>query len=107
MKLTEAQIDTCFEGKTQQSKCLIEIYKLVFPDWDNIIEVKGWPTCGVALWKYICTKFVEFDKVHHPRVINGDMWLNNGFSSSESVKDWEVSIKDVVVVLNDKKVMVS
>ena len=107
MKLTEAQIDTCFEGKTQQSKCLIEIYKLVFPDWDRIIEVKDWPVCGEAMWKYICTKFMEFDKLHHPGAVKGGMWLNNGFSSSKDVKDWEVNISEVVVVLNDEKVMVN
>jgi hypothetical protein len=43
--------------------------------------------------------FMDFDQVHHPQVMAGGCWMNNGFSTIERAKlrDWDVSLEGVAV----------
>ena len=77
---------------SEQSDALIAIYKMVFPEWDQIASLDGWPKCNKTTWKAICSLFMEFDRAHHVDVMPGGLWMNNGFSSRDSdhLKDWEV-----------------
>lgn len=81
MKLTKEQIDKVFEEKTDQGEALLAIYGLVFPDWERIKKVNGWPKCSDETWKYICRKFMELDRKYHSSMPGG-LWMNQGFSSS-------------------------
>lgn len=94
MILTKEQIDKCFEDVEHQADYIANIYKLVYPDWDNIKFIDGWPTAGKELHEYIFKKAISFDKEHHPNVINGGAWLNSGFSSLEAERlglgPWEL-----------------
>jgi len=83
-----------FEEADSQSSALIEIYRLIFPDWDDIEDLDGFPEVGQEMWKYICNLFIQFDKLKHPGVFNGGMWLNNGFSSSDRLGPWEINLKE-------------
>jgi hypothetical protein len=83
-------IDEIFETVQSQEETLVKIYKLYFPDWDAIKSIHGWPTCSREMWGYICRKFQALDRKYHPKVIPGGAWMNNGFSSSENLKGWEV-----------------
>lgn len=38
---------------------MIAIYKLVFPNWDVIQKIEGWPQVNANTWKYICRKFID------------------------------------------------
>ena len=77
---------------TGQSDALIAIYRIVFPQWDQIESLDGWPKCNKTTWQAICSLFMEFDRAHHADVMPGGLWMNNGFSSRDSdhLKDWEV-----------------
>ena len=35
-------------------------------------------------------KAIEFDKLHHPEVMNGGLWMNSGFSIDRGLGDWEL-----------------
>ena len=72
-----------FEIVDSQNSALVGVYKLVFPDWENIKQIEGFPEVGREMWKYICQLFIEFDRQHHPNVFHGGIWLNNGFSSND------------------------
>lgn len=98
-RLSEGAIQACFENQTQQGDVLIAIYRLVFPDWDDIEQIEGWPTVNDKTWKAIARMFMDFDKVHHPTVLAGGAWMNNGFSTVHGAKlrDWEVSLQGVTV----------
>jgi hypothetical protein len=85
------EIDAIFEKHTDQANALIDIYRLILPDWDNIESVSRFPTAGKKLSLYITKQFITFDQKHHPSVMNGDMWINNGWSMSESIAPWDVS----------------
>ena len=100
IQLSKKQIDDCFEGKTHQSEVMLDIYKLVFPDWDKIAKLEGWPKIGTVGGKYIAQKFMDFDREHHRGVLRGGLWLNNGFSTfeNEGLGDFEVSIDKVHIM---------
>ena len=87
---TRLAIDDIFETAAVPGGSLVKIYKLYFPDWDSIKFIHGWPTCSREMWGYICRKFQALDRQYHPKVIPGGAWMNNGFSSSEQLKGWEV-----------------
>jgi len=97
MKLNPETVDGIFEKAEHQAEALIAIYRLVFPDWDDIKAVDGFPVIGQEGWLYICDHFIELDKARHPGVWKGGLWLNKGFSSSNEVSGWEVSLDSVKI----------
>jgi len=102
MKLSKDQIDSLFESCTHQEDVLMGLYKMVFPNWDAVKSIQGFPKVSRKTSFYISGKFIEFDKEHHPDVLNGGLWLNSGFSmlDSEDIEDWVVETDEVEVVLN-------
>ncbi|MBF0231264.1 MAG: hypothetical protein HQK63_17000 [Desulfamplus sp.] len=92
----QAKIDKIFEEATYQNECLVNIYKIIFPNWSRIDKIHGYPVVGCKLWLYICKKFIEFNAKHHPECTNG-IWLNNGFSSSRTLKNWEIDMSQCSV----------
>ncbi len=93
-------IKAIFEQHENQSDALVDIYKLVFPDWEAIEKINGFPEAGDRLWKFICSQFIEFDGKHHPKVFKGGLWFNTGFSSNGNLKPWEISFKNCQVIMN-------
>ena len=96
-------LEKVFHEDTSQSEILITLYRIVFPEFDQIEKCEGWPVCNKTTWKRICNMFQEFDnRVTNPRlrqagkleVMPGVLWLNNGFSCNhalaETLQDWEV-----------------
>ena len=92
-------IEAIFERYENQSDVLVDIYKLVFPDWDRIEKVHGFPEAGNDLWKFVCRKFIAFDEKHHPNVFKGGIWMNTGFSSNGYLKPWELSFENCTVTM--------
>ncbi len=91
-------ITAIFEKHQTQGEVLTDLYRtLIFPDWDRIKTVKGYPECGVEMWKYICRLFMEFDKKFHLNVMPGGLWMNTGFSSNRDLDDWEISFNNCSV----------
>lgn len=89
--LDSNKIDEIFQENDHQIDVTIALYKLVYPNWNDITLVDGYPTINEFTSKYIMGKFIEFDKKYHPDVMNGGCWMNKGFSAlyGESLKDWE------------------
>ena len=54
---------------------------MVFPNWDDIEKVDGFPKISSKTNEYLFRKFRTFDREHHPKVMASGLWLNNGFSS--------------------------
>lgn len=78
------------EKKPHQAVPFFRIWRMVFPDWDRIDHIDGWPSINEKAWKYISGCFVRFDKAYHPDVVAGGLWMNNGFSSNDDLEDWYV-----------------
>ena len=88
--LLKNYIKEIFKRAETQSEALIEIYKLVIPDWDNTRKLRNYPESGNELWKFICRQFMDFDRNHHPNCFAGGIWLNNGYSSNAELDPWEL-----------------
>ena len=104
MRLSQKAIDAVFETasaeeKPHQARVLEALYKLVIPQWDAAERIEGYPVCGKVAWKYICKRFMDFDREHHPGVFAGGAWMNVGFSSDDGLGDWEVSTREIKVRL--------
>jgi hypothetical protein len=95
----QEKIDRIFEEAGHQNECIVNIYKIVLPHWDNIYRLIGYPTVGCGMWRYVCRKFIDFDAKHHPECVCG-IWINSGFSSSADLGDWEIDMSKCKVTYN-------
>jgi hypothetical protein len=100
MNLSKERIDGLFETAKVQSNWLLDMYSIVIPDWDDVETLDGYPKVSENTWLYICDKAVAFDKVVHPSIMPGGLWLNNGFSRGDDLPDWEVSITGLDIIYN-------
>lgn len=94
----QIHLQKIFEEANHQTSILVKLYKLLFPDWENIQRIEGYPEVGQGLWDYICNLFIEFDRVNHPECFNGGLWLNNGFASNDRLDPWAISLENCRVV---------
>lgn len=99
-KSLREQIEAIFKQHDHQTDILIDIYKMILPDWDQIQSIDGHPEAGRELWKFICNLFIGFDEKHHPKVFKGGIWLNTGFSSNSKLNPWEISFKNCKVTMS-------
>lgn len=93
-------IESLFEKYEQQEDVLIDLYRLVLPDWDRIEKITYSPKIGKRFWRWICQLFIDFDSKYHPDVFKGGIWFNQGFSSDGNLSDWEISFKDCNVTFS-------
>lgn len=94
MEALKESIKAIFEASQHQQEALVGIYKLYVNDWERIRRIHGWPKCGRKMWLWTCEEFVSFDRQHHPDVVSGGLWMDNGFSCSTRIGDWEVSLEN-------------
>ena len=88
----QQRLQEVFEQAEHQDSVLVGLYKMLLPDWDRIERVEGFPLIGQEMWRYIWNLFIHFDEQHHPGCFKGGVWLNNGFSSSDKLGPWDVSL---------------
>ena len=91
-QITSKQIDECFKDAADQGVYYTALMRLAFDDWENVIEVDGWPHVSHDTGRYIQRKAMAFDEVHHPDVMQGGLWMNSGFGSDAEVKDWRIDM---------------
>jgi hypothetical protein len=99
MLITKEQIEQIFASSNHQAEVVEALYRLAFPDYDDIVKLDGFPEAGERLSKLIWDKFFEFDFAHHPDVMPGGRWMNNGFSTNKKLGDWEVDTSQVKKVM--------
>lgn len=88
--LTLEQVEEVFAQAQHQSDYLLGLYKLVYPDFDALASIDGFPAMGEALSELVWQRALEFDRVHHPECMNGGLLLNHGFSTDATLKPWQV-----------------
>ncbi len=99
MFLNIDDIQNLFASKTNQWEVLAALYKMVFPYWDQITELNGYPEINSNTWDDIADFFIAFDRIHHPDVIPGGSWVNKGFAIDDSLLNGEVSTQNCIVTL--------
>lgn len=95
----QERIKTIFEKHCHQERVLVDIYRLVLPDWEQIKEVEGYPEAGDELWKFICRLFQDFDRKNHPDVMPGGIWMNTGFSVNRGLCVWKIGFDNCKVIM--------
>ena len=105
MIISREDVDRCFDEAKHQRDYLENLYRLVFPEWDSIESIDGWPTSGKELAAYCCKKAVRFDAEHH-KCLAGGLWMNNGFSvyGNDSLELWEVDRSKCKVTFKQEEV---
>ncbi|GAB6194375.1 hypothetical protein [Desulfocastanea catecholica] len=94
-------IEKIFEEHTHQDEVIIDLYKMILPEWNDIEQLHGHPVCGRELWFYICELFIEFDKIHHPRCMAGGAWINYGFSVDAQLEPWAINLSNCLVTYKE------
>jgi hypothetical protein len=102
LKTLKEHIKAIFDKYQHQEEVLIDLYKMVLPDWDFIKRVDGFPQAGNDLWQFICRCFQEFDSRNHPDVMPAGAWMNSGFSVNRELSPWEIGFKKCSVVYKDE-----
>ena len=90
-----------------ETKAVVAIFQMVYPNFDEIKSVDGYPHCNTATWKRICqwmqdlTERLNKDRRYDKQVMPGGAWLNWGFSchgdACKELKDWQVLPAPVVL----------
>jgi hypothetical protein len=101
-EILKQRILEAFDRNTNQQQVVVDLYKLVLPDWDQIQSLNGHPEVGMELALFICRKFQDFDRQHHPNCMPGGAWLNWGFSVNRDLDPWAISFENCVVVPIEK-----
>jgi hypothetical protein len=103
--LSKETIDKCFEGKTNQWEWLICLMRVLYPNWDRVAINTEFPLVNKEVHSYIGLKAIEFDQVHHPKIMAGGLWMNCGFScsSNKSIPDWTADITRTKLLLKSPK----
>jgi hypothetical protein len=88
----ESRIEIIFDQSNHRENVLLDLYRMIFPRWDQIAMVSGFPEVGRELWTFIYLLFREFDRKQHPDSLPGDAWIEFGFSDNQSLLPWEISL---------------
>ena len=96
--LDKIDIEECFVDTSDTAEVIVKLYKMVFPNWDNIKKINRWPKIGKEVSEFLWDKFISFDKKYHPRSMAGMTWMNKGFSTDDSLPPWGINIKDCEVI---------
>lgn len=108
VKLDKEQVQTFVLQAETESDAVVAIFRMVYPNFDEIKSVDGYPRCNTATWKQICrwmhdlTEKLNRDRRYDKQVMPGGAWVNWGFSCSdtaicEALKDWQVLPAPVVM----------
>ena len=94
----QIHLQEIFEKSEHKDSVIVKLYKMLFPEWENIQRIEGFPEVGKALNEYIFNLFIEFDRMHHPQCFNGGTWINHGFSSNNDLMPWSISLENCKVI---------
>ena len=102
IQLSKEIIDQLFEYELKevnphQSNILIKLYKIAYPNYDNIEKIENWPTIGKETSTYLFDKFIQFDKRIHANVMAGGLWMNSGFSWDDSMPNWIIDNSKCII----------
>lgn len=101
IKITVEMINAIFDDEkmTTQHDVATALWKIAIPDFSAtyIKSISGYPSVHPETATYIMGKFMAFDREHHPKVMNGGLWFDQGFSSNDKVPRWEISMENCTI----------
>ena len=104
ISLTRETIDSIFKNAEHPPDAVLALYKAVFPNWDSILLIEGWPTIAHETSLYIFAKFNG--RWREEGVSAGLMWMNKGFSTLKAdeleMPSWVVNLSTCEIKLNEE-----
>lgn len=113
MKLDKEAVKAAVLAAATESDALVALYRMLYPQWEDIEKIgddaQPWPACNSKTWKEICRVFQDLTnrlnqaRRYDKQVMPGAVWMNNGFTQDETLKDWwvkpaTVKLKEVIAV---------
>jgi hypothetical protein len=106
VRLDRAEVEDLFRTAPDESTALLGLFRMVYPNFDDIEKVDGYPVCNKETSNKICRHFIELTRTlnyHRPfdrQLQVGGYWLNYGFSVlnvPENLPDWWVIPAPVIL----------
>jgi hypothetical protein len=98
VKITKKEVDVVFEG----SEYVVALHKLVVEKaglvWDDIDQLDQFLKCSRKTNLDLTRRAIAFDQEHNRGGFPGGSWLNWGFSTSEDLPDYLVTIDETKIV---------
>ena len=60
VRLKKELLEALFENHTHQTEVIVAIYNMVFPDWDKIKKIHGWPKISNMANEFFFDKSCQF-----------------------------------------------
>lgn len=90
IRLDPKAVESAVFSADTESSALIAIYRMVYPNFDDIEKVGddtlSWPRCNKPTWERICRFFIHRTDIlnrerrYDKQVMGGGIWMNNGFT---------------------------
>jgi hypothetical protein len=93
----ESRIKVIFDQSDNREHVMVGLYRMIFPQWDRIAMISGFPEVGIELWALIFLLFREFDRKHHPDRIPGEVWSEVGFEENRNLQPWEIRFESCTI----------
>ncbi len=103
VRLNPVAVEAAILGATGETEAVILLFRMVYPDFDSIKSVDGYPRCNEATWLRICgwmrdlSNRLNRKRDHDKQVMPGGAWMNYGFSAHDNgvkittqITDWQV-----------------
>jgi hypothetical protein len=97
LKGLKARIRSLFQENDHQDQVLLELYRLVIPQWDKVETIRGSLEIGDQGWVFICGLFIKFDREHHRDCLPGGAWVNRGFSVNPRLSPYDLSYANCII----------
>ena len=94
----QKRLQEIFDYASSNTEALVEIYKLVFPDIEQIQKIEGHPVADKNLWTYIWRLFIQLDRKCHPQEFAGAIWINKGFGMNSGLASWSIDLSKCKVI---------
>lgn len=88
-KLTREQVALVIKTTADTAEAIDTLYRLVVPNYDNLERVRN-PQANRSTNEAICQMMIDRDEELKVKYMKGGNWLNWGFSTDDSLEDWEV-----------------
>ena len=97
LETLQTYIKGIFRKHDHQEKILIDLYKMVLPDWERIKKSGVIPKQAVRYGNLSAICLSSSTKKKHPGCMAGGIWMNNGFQSNSELDPWELSFENYTV----------
>ncbi len=101
IKLSKEMITRICSEANSEAEATVALYKVAFPEFDNIKVIKKWPRVSTATAVFIMTQMRLKKDINGGTA--GGLWLNRGFSSATNsgMPDWVVDTSDCGLVMKE------